>query len=271
MLLLLFSIAFCIWNQIHLICISISTKISSDLLIYFAKNWIQYICEYPGTYWACIDKRVCFWCIWPFIPSAAAASATVATKTKCVFKMSDLFCSGYLLLSWILWYSHFCSTCSLLFASIRFILFIFFRVCLYFTSAYAIACLSFSLAYTWSVIVAENVEEEKKRRREKGLICSSMLHDSCLFFEISIQFHLYSDSPNIPFPHWILCALCDVLDSILGYFFLFLFRQRYLSLDLYIQSQPKNKSQTLESSSNSRIPDARLLFHSYSIFSAITC
>lgn len=32
----------CMWNQIHLIRISISTKIPSDLLIYFANDWIQY-------------------------------------------------------------------------------------------------------------------------------------------------------------------------------------------------------------------------------------
>lgn len=142
MLLLLFSIAFCIWNQIHLICISISTKISSDLLIYFAKDWIQYVNIRAHT--EHVWRSVCAFAVFGRL-SLRRRRATVATKTKCVFKMSDLFCSGYLLLSWILWHSHFCSTCLFTFClnSVYFIYF-FSRVCLYFTSVDAIACLSFS-------------------------------------------------------------------------------------------------------------------------------
>lgn len=77
----------CMWNQIHLIRISISTKIPNDLLIYFANDWIQY---------ANLSGRLCqgelcdivwFWCILAIYRAGSDGRA----KTKSVFKMSDLF------------------------------------------------------------------------------------------------------------------------------------------------------------------------------------
>lgn len=85
------------WNQIHLIRISISTKIPSDLLIYFANDWIQYanlsgrLCQ--GE--LCDIMRYCV--ILMYIGHLSCWLRLVGPKQNLSSKCQTFFCSGYLL------------------------------------------------------------------------------------------------------------------------------------------------------------------------------
>lgn len=157
----------------------------------------------------------------------------------------------------------------LLFASILFILFYDFFFSVFFGASVFVyvfyGCWKHCLfvifsAYTWSVIVAN--------KREGSLTWSWMLHDSCLFFEISIQFHLYSDLPKTFHFHIEFCVhLVTCLTRSSSLFFLVCFISLPASFPLYLcnKFQYWTRSQTRIKHKFSKILDYYFICMPYSL------
>lgn len=169
-------------------------------------------------------------------------AATVGPKQNLSSKCQTFFCSGYLLaalsllvlslllallllLTLLLLFScilkvwHFLfdliSFFFLLFASILFILFYDFFFSVFFGASVFVyvfyGCWKHCLfvifsAYTWSVIVAN--------KREGSHLVLNVAWFVSIFRNFDSISSVFRFTQNIPFPHWILCALGDVLDSI---------------------------------------------------------
>lgn len=108
-----------------------------------------------------MEKRVCFCCIWPFIPSAASGDGRHQNK-MCLQNVRPFLFRLLVVVMNSLAFT-FLFDLPLYFLPQFGLFYLFFFSCVFvFYECWCHCLFVIFLAYTWSVIVAENVEEEEK-------------------------------------------------------------------------------------------------------------